>query len=135
MTLGLDTRVQQDRDPCSKEGLTLQLHLPSMGLIPIETERPGVPWQRNVTAFLLACWEFHKQAMASAPQHMLHVVDVQREVFVNCNDNTTSPLLQLPNLGSAKPRGELRYAPTGFLREFDVGVAREFPHNEFVPWA
>eukprot|EP00961_Rhodomonas_salina_P071815 964457-Rhodomonas_salina.1 len=61
-------------------------------------------------------------------------MEAQKETIVDCSEKETSPLLKV-NFGIAKPSGQLRYAPTAFLREFDVGQGRAFPKAEWQVWA
>eukprot|EP00961_Rhodomonas_salina_P178395 2406345-Rhodomonas_salina.1 len=59
-------------------------------------------------------------------------MEVQKETIADCSDKETLQLLKV-NFDIAKPSesGKLRYAPTVFLREFDVGPGRAFPKAEW----
>eukprot|EP00961_Rhodomonas_salina_P176992 2386459-Rhodomonas_salina.1 len=58
-------------------------------------------------------------------------MEAQKETVVDCGEKETSPL-QKVNFDIAKQSGQLRYAPTAFLREFDVGPGSSFPEGRVV---
>eukprot|EP00961_Rhodomonas_salina_P296152 3936099-Rhodomonas_salina.1 len=111
-----------------EEGISPRLKLPSLPLLFADTKKPAVPRQREVSAFVLGKWQQHHAAIANAPRHMLDVMDAQKESIIDCNDKEVK-------FDVAQPSGQLRYAPTAFLREFDVGEGRSFPKPEWQVWA
>eukprot|EP00961_Rhodomonas_salina_P161335 2171883-Rhodomonas_salina.1 len=115
-----------------EEGISARLKLPSLPLLSSDTKMPVVPRQREVTAFVLSKWQPHGAAIARALRHML-VMDAQKKTVVDCGEKETSPLLKV-NFDIAKQSGQLRYAPTVFLQEFDVSPGRAFPKAEWQVW-